>query len=344
MLPIAQPSLWARPARSGLLTDLQRGYMDRKPNEAIADDRLTAQVEAEARVALRRLVLARWAFLGLCLAMLGVWAGPGQGPGVLLAMVSLLVPFAVYNLWLTRRLKRGRIAPWLNYVNVTIDLLLVSLYLLSLSYRNSPLDMVTSSVNLVYLLVLLYAAFRLDKRLLLFTLALTLACANTLYFWRLHGLAPELLAAAPTLGPWGQLARSLIMLIFGLGLWLIPRTVRNLLGRQAELFSAHQNLEERYRQDLEREVAEKTAELSQANRDLQKALTEVKTLRGLLPICARCKKIRDEAGQWHAMETYLSARTAVNITHGLCEDCFAAIYPEITQEVMEHLKELEKGK
>lgn len=318
--------------------------MDRTPNQARTDGHLTAQVEAEARVALRRLVLARWAFLAICLGMLGVWAGPGKGPGVLLAMVSLLAPFAIYNLWLTKRLQRGKISPWLNYVNVTSDLLLVSLYLLSLSYRNSPLDMVTSSVNLVYLLVLLYAAFRLDKRLLLFALVAALIFSNTLYFWRVTGIDPALLAAAPTMGPWGQLARSLIILIFGLGLWIIPRTVHGLLERQAELFHAHQNLENRYRQDLEREVNEKTAELSMANRDLQKALAEVKTLRGLLPICARCKKIRDEAGQWQSMENYLSARTSVNITHGLCEDCFSAIYPDITQEVMAHLKDLEKGK
>ncbi|MFZ5586088.1 MAG: hypothetical protein ACOZHQ_09185 [Thermodesulfobacteriota bacterium] len=318
--------------------------MDSPPGQSPASADPTTLVEAEARVALGRLVMARWAFLGVCLVMLGIWAGPGQGPGVLLAMVSLLIPFGAYNYWLSRRLKAGRVAPWLNYLNTASDLLLISLYLLMLSYRNSPLDMVTSSVNLVYLLIMLYAAFRLDKRLLTFTLVLALVCSNTLYFTRIGDLPPEIFAQAPTLGPWGQVARSLILLIFGLALWIIPQTVRALLDRQAELFNAHQDLESRYRMDLEREVSEKTAELSQANRELQKALAEVKTLRGLLPICSRCKKIRDEAGHWQAMETYLAARTPVSITHGLCQDCFTAIYPDISQEVMAHLKELEKNK
>lgn len=318
--------------------------MDRLPNQLEAAGHPTAQVEAEAKVALGRLARARWAFLVMGVVMLGLWARFGEAPGVVLAVLSLLIPFAAYNFWLSRRLKAGRVAPWLNYLNVTCDLLLVSLYLLILSYRNSPLDMVASSINLGYPLIVLYAAFRLDRRLLLYTLALALVCSNTLYFLRAGGITPEILVQAPTLGPWGQVSRSLVMSILGIGLWMIPQTIRALLDRQAELFEAHQSLEARYRQDLEREVEAKTAKLSKANHGLQKALAEVRTLRGLLPICAKCKKIRDEDGQWQAMETYISARAPVNITHGLCENCFSAIYPDITQEVLAHLKELEKNK
>jgi hypothetical protein len=311
--------------------------MDRLPPEPAAALRPASQVQAEARVTLDRLVRARWVFLAMCLVMLAVWFGPGQGPGVLLAIAWVLLPFAAYNFWLSRRLKAGRIASWLNYLNVTCDLLLISLYLLLLSHQTSALDMVTSSVNLVYALILLYAAFRLDRRLLAYTLALALVCHNGLYFLRLEALSPELIAQAPTLGPWGQLARSLILIVFGLGLWLIPRTVQALLARQEELFNAHRDLELRYRAELEQEVAAKTAALRQA-------LAEVKTLRGLLPICARCKKIRDEHGRWQPVEAYLAARTEANFTHGLCEDCFSAIYPDIAQEVLAHLKELEKNK
>lgn len=55
---------------------------------------------------------------------------------------------------------------------------------------------------------------------------------------------------------------------------------------------------------------------------LQRALGEVKTLKGLLPICAWCKKIRDDRDYWHSLEDYLSENTDVQLTHGICPDCF----------------------
>ena len=54
---------------------------------------------------------------------------------------------------------------------------------------------------------------------------------------------------------------------------------------------------------------------------LQHALDTAKTLRGLLPICAACKKIRDDRGAWQPMETYISARSDADFTHGYCPHC-----------------------
>lgn len=61
--------------------------------------------------------------------------------------------------------------------------------------------------------------------------------------------------------------------------------------------------------------------------DLRRALDQVKTLTGLLPICASCKKIRDGAGQWQPLEAYLTGHTDAELTHGLCPDCAEALYP-----------------
>lgn len=55
--------------------------------------------------------------------------------------------------------------------------------------------------------------------------------------------------------------------------------------------------------------------------ELKKALAHVKTLRGLLPICASCKKIRDGRGYWNQLETYISRHSDASFTHGLCPDC-----------------------
>ena len=55
--------------------------------------------------------------------------------------------------------------------------------------------------------------------------------------------------------------------------------------------------------------------------ELKQALVHVKTLRGLLPICASCKKIRDGGGYWNKLETYISQHSDASFTHGLCPDC-----------------------
>src|SRR5690606_38263959 len=54
---------------------------------------------------------------------------------------------------------------------------------------------------------------------------------------------------------------------------------------------------------------------------LEKAYNEIRTLRGILPICASCKKIRDEEGYWKQVEVYLHERADVDFTHGLCPTC-----------------------
>jgi PAS domain S-box-containing protein len=67
--------------------------------------------------------------------------------------------------------------------------------------------------------------------------------------------------------------------------------------------------------------------------ELQNALVEVKTLSGLLPICANCKKIRDDHGYWIQVETYISKHSEATFTHGLCPDCLKQYYPEVYQRM-----------
>ena len=65
--------------------------------------------------------------------------------------------------------------------------------------------------------------------------------------------------------------------------------------------------------------------------ELQTALDEVKTLRGLIPICASCKNIRDDQGFWQQLETYISTHSDAVFTHGICPECVKKLYPEIAQ-------------
>jgi DNA-binding NtrC family response regulator len=102
-------------------------------------------------------------------------------------------------------------------------------------------------------------------------------------------------------------------------------------------------------EELEVKVAERTADLRDANEalkseieqrkavqqereililELKQALAEVKTLNGLLPICASCKKIREDTGYWRQIEEYISRHSEAEFTHGICPECAKKLYPE----------------
>ncbi len=62
-------------------------------------------------------------------------------------------------------------------------------------------------------------------------------------------------------------------------------------------------------------------------KDLRQTLLEVKQFKGILPICAACKKIRDYDGYWCQIESYIGAHADVEFSHGICPDCMTALYP-----------------
>ena len=63
--------------------------------------------------------------------------------------------------------------------------------------------------------------------------------------------------------------------------------------------------------------------------ELRNALSNVKTLSGLLPICASCKKIRDDSGYWNQIESFVRDHSQAEFSHGICPDCMRTIYPDI---------------
>ncbi|OGW34087.1 MAG: hypothetical protein A2010_15615 [Nitrospirae bacterium GWD2_57_9] len=79
--------------------------------------------------------------------------------------------------------------------------------------------------------------------------------------------------------------------------------------------------------DVSRRVALE-AEQEKLISELQDALAKVRTLRGLLPICSGCKKVRDDKGYWQQIEAYVSEHTEAEFSHGLCPDCVQRLYPE----------------
>ena len=90
---------------------------------------------------------------------------------------------------------------------------------------------------------------------------------------------------------------------------------------------------ERRNQWLEEKVAEKTGELLAKNASLEKALAKVKQLSGLLPICASCKRIRDDGGYWQDVAEYVRQHSEAEFTHGICPECAQRLYPEYAAEL-----------
>lgn len=121
--------------------------------------------------------------------------------------------------------------------------------------------------------------------------------------WNDDGASLEVIVAAPwwkTPLFWGFLVSFLAVLAVS-GYFLRVRSIKM------------KNLE------LERAVNEKT-------RNLRIALDNVKTLRGLLPICSNCKKIRDDKGYWNNLESYFEKHTEVSFSHGMCLECSDQLY------------------
>jgi hypothetical protein len=76
-------------------------------------------------------------------------------------------------------------------------------------------------------------------------------------------------------------------------------------------------------------------DLWNTNKKLEKALSEIKTLQGIVPICAKCKKIRDDKGYWKQLEEYMGTHLDAEFSHGLCPDCMRELYPEVAEKVLE---------
>jgi C4-dicarboxylate-specific signal transduction histidine kinase len=110
----------------------------------------------------------------------------------------------------------------------------------------------------------------------------------------------------------------LITSVMGLGLAALTRQLRQ---RNTEVAAAHAEVAA-LNAGLELRVQERTA-------DLEQALAQVKRLQGLLPMCAWCKKVRDDDHYWHSVEDYISQRTDARFSHGICPECSSRVLRDV---------------
>lgn len=115
-----------------------------------------------------------------------------------------------------------------------------------------------------------------------------------------------------------------VLLLAAEGLLVFRPLIRGLRGSYRDLHDAHRKLQH----ELELRLA------AERERD---------ELKGLLPICSGCKKIRDDAGDWKPLEQYIEARSEARFSHGLCKDCLCRLYPDQAEAVLAKMSKPEGG-
>jgi DNA-binding response OmpR family regulator len=88
----------------------------------------------------------------------------------------------------------------------------------------------------------------------------------------------------------------------------------------------------RARIEVGRQLIEARIALNEKVEELELALKEVRVLKGIVPICASCKNVRDDQGYWNRVETYLNEHTEAEFSHAVCPDCMKRLYPQFKDD------------
>lgn len=169
----------------------------------------------------------------------------------------------------------------------------------------------SSDLFLSYFMIILVAAVtKTLKQMIWFSLVVCAAYGGVLYVNYLQtGVLLE-----------GHLMRLPLLLVMAVFYGGTIETLRRLSREKSDLID---DIAERKRAEAERE---------KLILQLQQAMANIKTLRGLLPICSHCKKIRDDTGYWHTVETYVRQHSDADFSHGICPQCLDKLYREYSPE------------
>ena len=91
----------------------------------------------------------------------------------------------------------------------------------------------------------------------------------------------------------------------------------------------------RDQQELETQISLRTSDLQARTNELENALANIHTLKGMIPICASCKNVRDDEGFWTQVESYIRDRSDVEFSHGICPDCIEKFHGEDAAKMLE---------
>ncbi|MBI4799999.1 MAG: hypothetical protein HY794_14990 [Desulfarculus sp.] len=179
-----------------------------------------------------------------------------------------------------------------------------------------------------------YGQINVALRIFIISLALSYYC-----------LRSALLAAGGVATLLGSRNWMLIASLAGLAALFLARGLANLLGlSQTTDFLASNSLQAgTFMASFAGQIFTVTGLVSlnmqRLEQDLALSQREVNLLSGLLPICANCKRIRDDSGYWHQVEAYISSRSEAKFSHGICPQCIRELYPDISEQILSQEKQ-----
>lgn len=151
-------------------------------------------------------------------------------------------------------------------------------------------------------------------------------------------------ASSGSHGPFAEAVRKGLVIDWGSNTWLWPRRgpstpvdytatrIREEDGSMAGVVVVFRDITPRRQLEEDRE---------RLIRQLRAALENVKTLKGLLPVCASCKKIRDDKGYWDAVDAYIVKQGLGEVSHSICPDCIRKLYPSFAEEILTEIAKAE---
>jgi len=176
----------------------------------------------------------RWILVAMVFVLIIVVIINGDKKEAVVSSIIALT-FGIYNLFLIFLFSRGKVYPWVRYLSVSLDIGLLSVHIYSLSVFISAFAVATASTILLYPVLMFLSVLRYDKKLILYTIIFTLFCFNLIYILQYPSLDQELLTRIISTDPFGQVYKSVYLLLFGVLLLHIPDLVNRLVKRHTEI-------------------------------------------------------------------------------------------------------------
>lgn len=193
-----------------------------------------------------------------------------------------------------------------SYNRAQMSFMLKSILLISMSYMAAVTAIVQFSVGSFalpfFLLFILLARITLGKKIAIWMFSLSMVTLAVVAYLTITGvITPSIEEESYYLDIFSWLNAVITFLLLMAMVIIILTSVSNIL-------------------------LAKSQELQKANEKLALAIDEIRTLRGIIPVCTECKKVRDDSGYWQYLESYIGMQKNIQFTHGLCDKCLEEQY------------------
>ena len=219
----------------------------------------------------------RWLLVIMVLLLIMVMFIRGQVREASWSLIPVSV-FIIYNLFLIYLFRKEKIAYWVRYLSVFVDVSVLSAHIFVYSTFFSELAVATTASILIYPILLFLSVLRYDRRLVIFATIYTIACFNLIYYLRYPDIDQSLIEKVVSSDPAGHFYKSMYLMLLGIFLLHIPRLVAELISRQERIIADRKEseirlaLEKQEKRFLEEKLTfekETNIELSRMNEQIR---------------------------------------------------------------------------